>query len=304
MAEVTVRFDVLCADRAGREIHVDVYESTGVVNHRTAVLVIHPGGWASGDRKMLGPQCEALARHGFTAVAVEYRLTPEAPWPAQLVDVKTAIRWTRSHAGDLEIDADKVVLQGHSAGAHLALMAAATFDSGALDPSFESEGPTGPIAAVVAYYPPTLFDPMRSMPDMSAGLSADVLAALWGPDGSLPAAMLLGGAATAESAAAASPLNYFAKLPPTVLFHGTADSLVATIGSVNLYESLSSVGIPSELHLMCGVDHAFDFTPSLSAVCTAVAESFLDRCVIDPSRFAEEEARTNPIAAARLGAHA
>ena len=187
-----VRFDVPCASRDGRDLHVNIYEPAGPDNHRTAVLVIHPGGWASGDRKMVRHQCEALARRGFTALAVQYRLVPEAPWPAQLADVKTAIRWTLRQAGQLGIDPGKLVLQGHSAGAHLALMAAGTCDSGDLDPDFDDEAPAGPIAAVVAYYPPARLDPERPVPDMSKGLNAAVLAALRTADGSLPAAMLLG----------------------------------------------------------------------------------------------------------------
>lgn len=301
---MTIRFDVVCANRGGRDMHVDVYEPTGADNHRIGVLVIHAGGWASGDRKMVRQQCEALARRGFTALAIEYRLVPEAPWPAQLVDVKTAIRWTRRHADQLGIDPHRLVLQGHSSGAQLAFMAAGTCTSGELDLEFDREGPAGPIAAVVADYPPTRLDPARPMPDMSAGLNAGVLAALWAADGSLPAAMLLRGATTAEAAAAASPLSYAASLPPTILFHGTGDSMVAPAASVALYEKRSAAGLPTELHLLAGVDHAFDFTSSLTEACTAAAEAFLSRYVVDPSAFAEEVARTNPIAAARRGAHA
>ncbi len=300
---MTVTFDVSCANRDGRELHVDIYEPAGPANHRIAVLVHHGGGWFSGDRKMVQPRCEALAARGFTALAVEYRLAGEAPWPAQLADVKTAIRWTLGHADQLGIDPGKLVLQGHSAGAQLALLAAGTCTSGDLDPEFASGAPAGPVAAVVAYYPPVRLDPGAGMPDMSAGLNPAVLAALRRPDGSLPAAMLLADATTAEAAATASPLSHAANLPPTVLFHGTADSLVAPAGSVALHEMLSAAGIPSELHLMAGADHNFDTTPSLIEVCTAAAEAFLSRYVIDPRAFAEEEARTNPFAAIRQGVH-
>jgi len=296
-----VRFDVTFASRDGRDLQVDIYDPAGPDHHRVAVLVLHPGGWANGDRKMVQPQCEALARRGFTALAVEYRLVPEAPWPAQLADVKTAIRWTLGHADQLGIDPDQLVLQGHSAGAHLALLAAGTCGRGDLDPDFDRQAPAGPIAAVVAYYPPVLLDPERAVPDMSAGLSAAVLAALRAPDGSLPAGMLLADATTADAAAAASPLNYAADLPPTVLFHGTSDSMVAPAGSEALHKKMSAAGLASELHLIAGVDHSFVFVPSLNEVCAAVAGSFLSRYVIDPKGFAAAEARANPIVAARGG---
>jgi len=298
---MTPKLDVVCASRDGRDLHLDIYEPTGPINHRIAVLVHHGGGWAAGDRKMLQPQCEELAKRGFTALAVEYRLVTEAPWPAQLVDVKTAIRWTLSHADELRIDPKKLVLQGHSAGAHLALMAAGTVESADLDPDFQFEGPAGPIAAVVAYYPPVRLDPSMRMPDMSAGPDPAAMAALRGPNGSIPAAMLLAGAATEDSAAMASPLSHAANLPPTVLFHGTDDGVVAPAGSVALYEKLSASGIPSELHLMSGGDHAFDSMPILGEVCTAASEAFLRRYIIDPQAFAEEEVRMNPIIAMRRG---
>ena len=301
---MAIRFDVVCANRGGRDLHVDVYEPSGADDHRTGVLVIHAGGWASGDRKMVRQQCEALARRGYAALAVEYRLVPEAPWPAQLVDVKTAIRWAHRHADELRIDPDKLVLQGHSSGAQLAIVAASTRDNGDLDVDFASEGPAAPIAGVVAYYPASRLDPARPMPDMSAGLNPGVLAALWAADGSLPAAMLLRGATTVDAAAAASPLSHATSLPPTILFHGTGDSMVAPAASVSLYEKRSAAGLPTELHLVAGVDHAFDFTPSLTEACAAAADAFLSRYVVNPSGFAEEEARTNPIAAARRGVHA
>jgi acetyl esterase/lipase len=301
-AGTAVRFDVTYASRDGRDLHVDIYDPAGPDHHRVAVLVFHPGGWANGDRKMVQPQCEALARRGFTALAVEYRLVPEAPWPAQLADVKTAIRWTLGHADELGIEPGQLVLQGHSAGAHLALLAAGTWSSGDLDPDFGREAPAGPIAAVVAYYPPVRLDPGRPVPDMSSGLNPAVLAALRAADGSLPAGMLLAGAATADAAEIASPLSYAAGLPPTVLFHGTSDSMVAPAGSEALYQKMSAAGLASELHLIAGVDHSFVFVPSLTELCAAAAESFLSRHVIDPEGFAEEEARANPIAAARGGA--
>ena len=62
------------------------------------VLMIHGGGWRMGSKDMMPPQATALARAGFTCAAIEYRLTPEAPWPAQIHDVKAAMRWFRANA--------------------------------------------------------------------------------------------------------------------------------------------------------------------------------------------------------------
>jgi acetyl esterase/lipase len=249
-----------------------------------------------GDRKVMGPRCEALAARGFTAIAVEYRSTVEAPWPAQLHDVKAAVRWANDNAAELGIE--RVVLQGHSAGAHLALIAAGAAGRPDLDPDSDS-APTGPIAAVVAYYPLVRLDPDMAMPDL-AELNLGTLAAMRGPDGSVPAAMLLGPEATPDAATAASPIEYVTEqFPPTILFHGTADSVVAGEASIAFREALDASGVAAEVHLLAGVDHEFDATPSLTDPCVATVDSFLSRLVFDPEGFREEEAATNPIVAMR-----
>jgi acetyl esterase/lipase len=294
------QFDVVYGSHKGREMHVDMYQPTGSTNHRTAILVLHGGGWTTGDRKMMQPHCEALASRGFTALAVEYRFLTEVPWPGQLHDVKTAIRWTHEHASELGIDPDRIVLQGHSAGAHLSLVAAGTYGRPEFDPDFAGSPPAGPISAVVAFYPPLRLDPDRALPDLSAGSPGpEAFRAIRGADGSIPAAMLLGPAGTAEEAASASPITYVTEgFPPTILFHGTSDMLVAHAGSLSIFEKLQAAQVPSELHLFSGVNHGFDITPSLTEVSTAVVASFLNRYVVDPEGFAEEVARTNPLAAA------
>jgi acetyl esterase/lipase len=86
-----VRPDVVYATRESRDMHVDIYQPSGGVDSRTAVLAHHGGAWKFGDRKMMQPRCEALARHGFTVLAVEYRLITEAPRPAQLSAIGLAV---------------------------------------------------------------------------------------------------------------------------------------------------------------------------------------------------------------------
>ncbi|MBO0718625.1 MAG: alpha/beta hydrolase [Rhizobiales bacterium] len=287
---MTDNLDVVYGTRQDRDLHLDIYQPTSSTNHRTAILLVHGGGFRQGDRKMLAPRCAALAQHGFTAVAVEYRLIDDVDntWPDPLDDIKEAISWSAAHAGDIGVDPERLVLQGHSAGAQLALLAAASSAAS--------------LAALIAYYPLVQFA-VRDMPALPSDapptpeLMAQMIKAARGDDGTTPASMLLGPTATEEQAAQASPINHVsAALPPTLIFQGTADMVVAPVASFKLFDALQAAGVAAELHIMADSLHEFDATPSLLEPAVAVTESFLKRLVIDPSGFAEEELTHNPLA--------
>jgi acetyl esterase/lipase len=96
---------------------------------RPAIVVIHGGGWLEGDRSSFASRkhgvpgnIEDFAELGFIAVAINYRLSGEAPFPAALEDCKCAVRWLRAHAGEYGIDTKHIGAYGNSAGGHLALL--------------------------------------------------------------------------------------------------------------------------------------------------------------------------------------
>ena len=122
---VTLEAAVPFARAGSRDLLCDLYFPAGARNG-AAVILLYGGGWRAGDPSRMRPAAELLAARGFVCVAPEYRLTGEAPWPANIHDVKAAIRWTRANAGRLALDAARIALQGHSAGGQLALLAAAT----------------------------------------------------------------------------------------------------------------------------------------------------------------------------------
>ncbi len=111
----------------GRDLLLDIYRSSSEIpTKRPAVLMIHGGGWRSGDRSHNNALAGQLAANGFVAVPVEYRLSTEALYPAAVHDVKAAIRWLRAHANDYAIDTNQLAVLGFSAGGQLAALIGST----------------------------------------------------------------------------------------------------------------------------------------------------------------------------------
>ena len=113
--------------RGNRQLHMDIFlpNKTDLVK-RPAILMIHGGGWASGNKSHLVPLAQKLAIDGFIGIAVEYRLSPEALYPAAICDLKEAIRFVKYNAGLYGIDTTRIAVLGTSAGATLAAFMATT----------------------------------------------------------------------------------------------------------------------------------------------------------------------------------
>lgn len=251
---VTIDEGVVFGSGGGRDLRCDVFTPPGDVRDAPAVLLVHGGGWRQGDRTQLRGYGILLGREGYLCVASEYRLVQESPWPAQIEDVRTALRWMRSNATQLGIDPDRIAIEGNSAGAHLALMAAGDQQEGA------------EVAAAVAIYAPTLF------------------AHEGRPRGAVPLAALVDGGGTADVATQASPLSLVTPaFPPTMLVHGSADELVPLAASLVMYEALAGAGVPTELHLYAEQAHAFDADPRFGRQVAAEMLLFLNRYVRQPS---------------------
>src|SRR5215212_2720059 len=261
---VTIEEGVVFGTGGGRELRCDVFTPPGNPRNAPGVLLLHGGGWRSGDRSQLRGYGVLLGREGYVCVASEYRLSPDHHWPAHLEDCKAALRWMRANAERLGVDPDRIAVSGNSAGAHLALMLAATPG----DPAFEGEGGTPgvstAVAAVIAIYPPT---------DLTHLVGAD-------PQSNDAVHGFLGPGVTAEVARRASPLTYVRKdFPPTLLIHGTADIVVNYRESLRLFEALEQAGASVELHLYAGQPHAFDAAPAFRRQCAQIMRPFLDRYV-------------------------
>lgn len=116
-----------CTLPGGRALQLDVFYPKAKRRQRLpAVLIVHGGGWRSGDRAQHHPLAQQLAARGYVAVTAEYRLSTAAPYPAAVQDLKTALRWLRAQTERFPIDTTKVAVWGFSAGGQLAALLGTT----------------------------------------------------------------------------------------------------------------------------------------------------------------------------------
>jgi pectinesterase len=204
-------------------------------------MLIHGGGWRSGDRSQHVAMARMLASKGFFAVTVEYRLSTEALYPAPLIDLKTAIRWIRTHASPYyPINNDKFAVWGFSAGGQLAALIGSTNGSTLFGGDKNSD-----VQAVVDVDGTLAFiHPESGEGNDSKGPSA---ATLWF---GAPASA---GTQKWEEAAA---LNHVSETNPPILF---INSSVARMhaGRTDMIRKLDSLHVYSEVHELPDTQHTF-----------------------------------------------
>jgi acetyl esterase/lipase len=170
-------------------------------------------------------------REGFAVASINYRLSPEAKWPAQLEDVGGAIRMLRGNGGRLGYDGSRIALFGASAGGHLASTAGLAF----------ANDPTARVTAIVNWYGPT------DLSRMDADMAALGRKPVGGPaaDPKSMASQLIGQSVTSapQKAFEAGPMSYLDNLtappPPFLILHGDADDRVAPAQSARLHKALT-----------------------------------------------------------------
>lgn len=231
--------DVAYAAPDRLELRADLYRPLDGPGPFPAVLTVHGGSWANGTKARMGAVSMRLARAGYLAVAIDYRLAPRYRFPAQLEDLKAAIRWMRTNAERLNIDPNRIGAWGYSAGGHLVELLAVT------DPSAELEGysdepgaPSTRLQAAVAGAAPADF---QDLPLDAVGYE------FWlgGTRRQVPRAYQM-----------ASPVRYVSRDdPPMFLYHGSDDSLVPIGNSETMVGLLRRAGVHAELYAIEGSLH-------------------------------------------------
>ncbi|MDT0201440.1 alpha/beta hydrolase [Nocardioides sp. AE5] len=137
--DVEVTRDLVYNPETRSRGRLDIYRPRGVDLAKAPVLLqVHGGAWTVGDKKQQGlPLMSHLASKGWVCVAINYRLAPRNPFPAQIIDVKRAIAWVKENIADYGGDPDYIAITGGSAGGHLTALAALTPNDPQFQPGFE-----------------------------------------------------------------------------------------------------------------------------------------------------------------------
>jgi acetyl esterase/lipase len=247
--------DITYATVDGEELKLDLSRPKGATGALPCVVVIHGGGWAAGNRKGHDNLTWELASRGFVAATVSYRFAPKHPFPAQIQDVKAAVRFLRANAERYAIDPANVGAIGFSAGAHLSMMLGAMDKEDGYDDVGEHRDQPSKVQAVVSYFGPT--DLLQPYPDATKPILQK----------------FLGGTVDEkrELAKRASPITYVnAGDAPMLLLQGTKDPLVPHDQAVRMADALTKVGVPGRVELLLGAGHGWGGAESQRTV----AESF------------------------------
>lgn len=247
-AAETVRHltDIAYARVAGRTLALDLHLPAAVA-HPSLVVYAHGGAWRDGDKSQYP---EFLVERGFAVASVDFRSTSEARFPANVQDLKAAVRFLRAHARDYGYRAERIVIAGSSSGAHLATLVGLTNGDARLEGEGAAPGGSSAVQAIVSWYGASNLDTIlaQSTP-FGVGVREPALRQLLG---GLPEEV-------PELTRLASPVAHVDKGdPPLLLLHGNQDRQMPVNQLLELEAACRRAGVPVETLILDGAGHGGD----------------------------------------------
>src|SRR5882724_8548393 len=237
-------------------------------------VYIHGGGWDSGDKDhtdwRFAHVRDSLLSRGYVVANLNYRLAPADKWPAQIEDVKCAIRDLRANALIFGLDPSRVVAWGTSAGSHLAAMLGTTGRDPQPTDTGEFAGFSSRVSAVVDIAGPT---DLGRPGELNFGGVQEILRT-W-PDSS-----------SAEAAGASPVHQVSAQAPPFYIIHGDRDEVVKLDQAVRLYDRLGAMAVPRQMLVVLNATHGIasageGILPDRPAIVSSIV-AFFDRYTSRP----------------------
>ena len=241
---------------AGTELKLWIFSPSSAPKAAPAIVFFFGGGWVSGTPKQFEAQCRHLASRGMVAITADYRVkSRDDAKPVQCVaDARSALRWVRTHATTLGIDPQRIASAGGSAGGHLA---ASTAFIREFDEPGEDQSVSAVPNALVLFNPGLVLAPLTGLDPtgFGTGRSEDSL-------GAKPEQI--------------SPAHHVGKdAPPTIIFHGRADTTIPYAGAEAFTRVMITAGARCELVGFDGQDHGFFNKDPYKAQTLAAADAFL-----------------------------
>lgn len=263
--------DVTYCSPGGVDQKMDIYyPQTRSDKAAPVAMFVHGGGWRAGNKGGGAglPAVPLLTGRGYLVAAVNYRLAPEYKFPAQIEDVKCAVRFLRAHAKDYNLDPKRIGAFGGSAGGHLVALLGTADASAGFEGDGGFSGQSSRVQAVVDMFGPTDLTAAFGKPNNQLGMLGRIVFG-------------------AESASdpvfkKASPVTYATKDdPPFLILQGEEDTLVPPEQSKILYDKLKATGVPATLVRVKHAGHGFKPVggqpdPSVPELMTMIAD-FFDR---------------------------
>jgi acetyl esterase len=251
--------DIVYTTVDGEPVLLDAFLPNTSPKKRPAIVLLHAGGWAVGDKTSFVDDARLLSQLGFVVFSLNYRLAPQHPYPAAVDDVRAAIRWLRKPAqvASFRIDPKKIGAFGSSAGAHLAGLLA-TLGHGSL-----SRGSR--ISVAISYSGPMDFtiesDTYSAV--MGTTLVRDFLACVPADSGCL------------ATETAASPITYVDKSDAPMLIVNSEAELVPVDQATRMDGALTAAGVAHRTMVLTGVRHAGAYEPDVWDDTVAFLERYL-----------------------------
>lgn len=242
------------------------------------VVWIHGGAWQAGSRHGGIGRMIPFAQHGYLGVSIEYRLSQEAVFPAQIEDCKCAIRYLRAHAKDLNLDPNRIGVWGSSAGGHLAALLGTSAHVAELEGKGGWADQPSKVQAVCDFCGPADFPK-------------------WGDDSHPAVKALLGGPVKEKDALAAlaSPVTHVkGPVPPFLIVHGDNDKTVPHTQSESLAAALKKANANVTLRIIPGGGHGIGDRETMRAVQAFFAEH-LKTPQAAPKKQSDKETTTEKV---------
>lgn len=257
----TIQFDLPYKEVPGRTLHLDIFSPPADLSNGSAIVLVHGGGWRSGNKSHFYLLANLLAQRGYTVLLPEYRLSVEAPYPAGVIDVADAVAWAMEHSSEYGYDAGRVALGGGSSGGQMAALVAYAADTPLYRPP--ATPPQAPFAmvdldGVLDFTTPLALSFENKMKDKS-------VAGLW-----------LEGAyekQTARWKEASAATHVDAASPPTLIISSGQNRFTA--GREAVLARLTELGIRNQFVEFDDVLHTFWLFEPYASIVAADIDAFL-----------------------------